>query len=257
LFVYLRRSRVDSLVNVKNSAAIRVFLINGYRCILWGFERLIESRQPAMRVVGSAASGAEALEQIDDAAPDLILLDVDLGKEEVTATITKLKARSPAKILVLTGLRNGSLPNRAMLAGASGVVRKESPAESILTAIEKVHQGKQWLDPVTKGRILSEVRGEGVTQAPGFEQTKIRSLTFREREIVALATNHPRASATTLAEMLNITEHTFRNHLTSIYEKLNVSGRLTMSAFAYKHGLTSAPPTGQGDNRSGNRRRGH
>ena len=242
-------------MNINNSAAIRVFLINGYRCILWGFERLIESRQPAMRVVGSAASGAEALERIDDAAPDLILLDIDLGNEEVTPTITKLKARSPAKILLLTGSRNGSLPNRAMLAGASGVVRKESPAETILIAIEKVHQGEQWLDPLTVGQVVAEIPGQGVTRTAGFEQAKIASLTIREREIVALATNHPRASAKTLAGMLDITEHTLRNHLTSIYQKLNVSGRLTMSAFAYKHGLTSAPSTRQGDDTSGSRGR--
>jgi len=242
-------------VNAKDSDAIRVFLINGYRCILWGLERLIESRQPGMRAVGSSINSVEALEQIDNAVPDVILLDVDLGKEEVTTTIAQLKARSPAKILVLTGSRNGSLPNRAMLAGASGVVRKESPAETILTAIEKVDQGEQWLDPVTISRTVAEISEQGVTRTPGIEQAKIASLTVREREIVALATNHPRASAVALAGMLNITEHTLRNHLTAIYEKLSVSGRLTMSAFAYAHGLTSAPPARQSENTSGRRRR--
>lgn len=209
-----------------------------------------------MRVVGSTTSSVESLEQIDNAAPDVILLDVDLGKEDVTTTLAKLKARSPAKILILTGSRNGALPNRAMLAGASGVVRKESPAETILTAIEKVHQGEQWLDPVTIGRVVAEASRQRVTQTPGFEQAKIASLTVREREIVALATNHPRASAAALSGMLNITEHTLRNHLTAIYEKLNVSGRLTMSAFAYKHGLTSAPPSRQSNNTSGSSSRG-
>lgn len=208
-----------------------------------------------MHVVGSTTNCVEALEQIDDAVPDVILLDVDLGKEEVTASIANLKARSPARILLLTGARSGSLPNRAMLAGASGVVRKESPAETVLTAIEKVHQGEQWLDPVTKGRVVAEVSRQGVTQTPGLEQAKIASLTVREREIVAIATNHPRASAVALSGMLNITEHTLRNHLTAIYENLSVSGRLTMSAFAYKHGLTSAPPTHQDENTSGSRRR--
>lgn len=241
-------------MNAKDSAAIRVFLINGFRSILWGLERLIESRHPAMRVVGTATSSAEALEKIVDAVPDLILLDVDLGKEEVTATITKLKAQSPAKILILTGSRNGSLPDRAMIAGASGVVRKESPAETILTAIDKVYQGELWLDRATMGRALARIPEERPTQTSDLEQAKIASLTVREREIVALATNNPRASAAALAEMLGITEHTLRNHLTSIYEKLDVSGRLTMSALAYKHGLASAPPTSQGDNTSARRR---
>jgi DNA-binding NarL/FixJ family response regulator len=231
-------------VDAENSAGIRVFLINGYRCILWGLERLIESRQPALRVAGSATSCAEALERIDDASPDLILLDVDLGREDLIAAIGKLKSRSPARILVLTGSRNESLPERAVLAGASGVVRKESPAETILEAIDKTHQGQLWLDRSTTGRVLAAIPRPGT--APDLDQVKIASLTVREREIVALAASYPRATGEALAEMLNISEHTVRNHLTSIYQKLNVSSRLTMSAFAYKHGLTSAPPARRG-----------
>jgi DNA-binding NarL/FixJ family response regulator len=244
-------------VGAENSVAVRVFLINGYRCILWGLERLIESRQPAMRAVGSATSCAEALEQIDDAAPDLILLDVDLGREDITEAIATLKSRSPANILVLTGSRNESLPEHAVLAGASGVVSKQSPAETILAAIAKVHQGELWLDRVTTGRVFAAIPQQRTARAPDLDQVKIASLTVREREIVALATNYPGASGEVLAQMLNISEHTLRNHLSSVYQKLDVSSRLTMSAFAYKHGLTSAPSPRQdgikSDGRAGRR----
>lgn len=242
-------------MDTENSAAVRVFLINGYRCILWGLERLIESRQPALLVAGSATSCAEALEKIDDASPDLILLDVDLGREDLIAAIAKLKSRSPAKILVLTGSRSESLPERAVLAGASGVVRKESPAEAIPAAIEKVHQGQLWLDRATVGRVFAAFPQQRTARAPDLEQVKIASLTVREREIVALATNYPSATGERLAKMLNVSEHTLRNHLSSIYQKLNVSSRLTMSAFAYKHGLISAPPARQDDVKSDDRAR--
>jgi DNA-binding NarL/FixJ family response regulator len=84
---------------------------------------------------------------------------------------------------------------------------------------------------------------------------KIASLTFREREIVALATNYPGATGEALAQMLNVSEHTLRNHLSAIYQKLNVSSRLTMSAFAYKHGLTSAPSAPGENAKSGSRTR--
>lgn len=229
-------------MNADNSAAVRVFLINGYRCILWGLERLIESGQPATLPVGSATSCADAVEQIDDAAPDLILLDVDLGHEDIAEAIGTLKSRSPAKILVLTGSRSQSLSEHAMLAGASGVVSKQSPAETILAAIVKVHQGELWLDRVTVSRVFAAFPQQRTGQAPDLEQVKIASLTVREREIVALATNYPGVTGEGLAKMLNVSEHTLRNHLSSIYQKLNVSSRLTMSAFAYKHGLISASP---------------
>ena len=208
-----------------------------------------------MRAVGSATSCAEALGQIDDAAPDLILLDVDLGHEDMTEAIAKLKSRSPAKILVLTGSRSESLSEHAVLAGAGGVVSKQSPAEAILAAIDKVHQGELWLDRVTTGRVFAAIPQQRTARPPDLDRVKIASLTVREREIVALATNYPSATGEALARMLDISGHTLRNHLSSIYQKLNVSSRLTMSAFAYKHGLTSVPSARQDGITSGDRGR--
>ena len=236
----------------ENSAAIRVFLIHGHRIVLWGLERLIESRQPALQLAGSATSCSEALQRLEAAAPDLILLDVDPGREDNIAAIAELRAKSRAKILVLTGSRDESLPDDAVFAGANGVVSKESPAETILAAIDKVYQGQLWLDRITTGRIFGEISRITSGKMLDPERAAIASLTDRERGIVVLAADHVSASAKTLARMLNISEHTLRNHLTSIYNKLHVSGRLEMQAYAYKHGLTSASPAGQGISRRKN-----
>ena len=202
----------------KNSAPIRVLLIDDHRSILWGLERLIESGRPAMQVVGTATNCADALKLIDTAAPDLILLDIGLGTENGVDEIPNLLARSHAKILVLTGLRDESLHDKAVLAGASGVVEKEAPAETILAAIEKVHEGQLWLDRVATGRIFLEFARENAAQAIDPERAKIASLTDREREVVAIAATHAGFNAKAIAEMLFISEHTLRNHLTSIYD---------------------------------------
>src|SRR4051812_15305062 len=100
------------------SDPIRVFLIDDHRTILWGLEKLIESGKPAMRVVGSATSFTEAVKTLEKAAPDVILLDLDLGSENGIDAIPKLIAASHAKILILTGLRNESVHHSAVLAGA-------------------------------------------------------------------------------------------------------------------------------------------
>jgi two-component system nitrate/nitrite response regulator NarL len=223
---------------LNNSAPIRVFLIDDHRSILWGLERLIESGKPAMQVVGTATNCADALKLIDEAAPDLILLDIGLGNENGVDEIPKLMARSRAKILVLTGLRDESLHDKAVLAGASGVVEKEAPAETILAAIEKVHEGQLWLDRVATGRIFLEMARENAAQSVDPERVKIASLTDREREIVSIAATHAGFNAKAIAEMLYISEHTLRNHLTSIYDKLQVANRLELFAYVYKHGLT-------------------
>ena len=222
----------------KGSAPIRVLIIDDHRSILWGLERLIESGKPAMQVVGTATNCTDALKLIDEAAPDLILLDSDLGDENGVDEIPKLMARSRAKILVLTGLRDESLHDKAVLAGASGVVEKEASAETILAAIEKVHEGQLWLDRVATGRIFLEFSRDNAAQTVDPERAKISSLTERESEIVAIAATHAGANAKAIAEMLYISEHTLRNHLTSIYDKLQVASRLELFAYAHKHGLT-------------------
>jgi two-component system, NarL family, nitrate/nitrite response regulator NarL len=222
----------------KSPAPIRVLLIDDHRSILWGLERLIESGKPAMEVVGTATNCTDALKLVDETAPDLILLDIGLGDQNGVDEIPNLIARSKAKILVLTGVRDESLHDKAVLAGASGVVEKEAPAETILAAIEKVHEGQLWLDRVATGRIFLEMSRESAAQSVDPERAKIQSLTDREREIVAVSSSHAGANAKSIAEMLYISEHTLRNHLTSIYDKLHVANRLELFAYAHKHGLT-------------------
>ena len=222
----------------KSPAPIRVLLIDDHRSILWGLERLIESGKPAMEVVGTATNCTDALKLVDEAAPDLILLDIGLGDQNGVDEIPNLLARSRAKILVLTGMRDESIHDKAVLAGASGVVEKEAPAETILAAIEKVHEGQLWLDRAATGRIFLELSRENAAQSADPERAKIQSLTDREREIVAVAASHAGANAKAIAEMLYISEHTLRNHLTSIYDKLDVANRLELFAYAHKHGLT-------------------
>jgi len=225
-------------VEARNSVAIRVFLISAHRCILWGFERLVESAQPTMQVVGSAASCSEAFERLGAVTADLILFDIGVGRADGIAAIANLKARSSAKILVLTGLRDETVHDDAVFAGASGVVRKESPAETILAAIGKVHAGELWLDRATTARIFGQISQISLGRPQDEEKAKIASLTAREREVIAFAANHPGATGETLAQMLKISQSTLRNHFTSIYNKLAVSNRLGLCAYAYKHELT-------------------
>lgn len=239
----------------ENSVSIRVFLISGQSCVLWGLERLIETQRPAMHLAGTARSCAEAFERIGDAAPDLVLLDVDSALEDSLAAIIELKAKSSVKILILTGAHHEFLHDDAMMAGAHGVVRKESSTETILSAIEKVHAGQLWADRAAVGRIVGELSRRRSSQESDPAQARINSLTAREREIVTLAAEHPGTSAKVLAPMLNLSLHTLRNHLTSIYEKLGVRNHTAMYAFAQKHGLTSEFPAARRPLRSSFRTR--
>lgn len=225
-----------------NGAAIRVFLIDDHRSMLWGLERLVKSARPGMELVGSATNCTDAFKRLDEASPDVILLDILLGNESGLDAIAQLIARSKAKILVLTGLRDKAVHDKAVMAGARGVVEKEAPAEMILAAIEKVHDGQLWLSGDAVGRIFIELsRKAAAAQATDPEQLKISALTDREREIVVAIATYEGATVRTIAEALHISEHTLHNHLTSIYDKLGVANRLGLFAYAYQHGLIKRP----------------
>lgn len=225
----------------RDTSKIRVLLVDDHRSILWGLEKLIASANPGMEVVGTATNIADALGLLERAAPDVILLDLDLGSESGLDAIPKLNAKSAAKILVLTGVRDEAVHDKAVLAGARGVVEKEAPAETILAAIGKVHDGELWLDRAAAGRIFVEFSRRGAPRKPDPEQRKIAELTDREREIIAVTVADAGATAKTIADKLHISEHTLRNHLTSIYSKLAVANRLELFAYAHKHILTTPP----------------
>lgn len=220
-----------------NVPMIRILLIDDHRSVLWGLEKLIESNQPEMAVVGSVTNRTDALALLDKVSPDVILLDMDLGEESGLDAIPELLAKSTAKVLVLTGMRDQSIRDRAVLAGARGVVLKEDSAETILSAIRKVHAGQLWLDRAATGRVFVALSRKDAEEAADPEIKKISMLTTREREIIAAITNNAGATSRKIAEMLHIGEHTLSNHLTSIFDKLSVANRLELFAYAHQHGL--------------------
>lgn len=216
---------------------IKVYLIDDHKSVLWGLKKLIESVSPKMCLVGQSTKWTEALSQLTNVKPDVILLDLDLGEEDGLDAIPEIVAQGVGKILVLTGMRDPAKHDQAVVLGARGVVEKEDSADTILTAIAKVHGGHIWLPRLAIDRILAELSKKDIPPKLSPEQEKIASLTARERAIVEAVANNANANARMLASMLFISEYTLRNHLTSIYLKLGVSSRLELFAFAHNNGL--------------------
>jgi DNA-binding NarL/FixJ family response regulator len=220
-----------------NTEPIKIFLIDDHRSVLWGLEKLIDSEKPKMEVIGTATNAAEALNQLDNISPDVILTDLDLNGESVVSTIPKLLLKSKAKILVLTGSRDLELRDSAMLAGAKGIVEKGETAETILRAIDMIHRGEIWIDRTSSGRIINELSRKKSLEANNPEHRKIASLTRKERLTAAAVANDAAANTKVIATRLCISENTLRNHLTSIYAKLEISTRLELFVYANKHGI--------------------
>jgi DNA-binding NarL/FixJ family response regulator len=216
---------------------IGVLLVEDHQTMLWGLQTLIDAERPRMAVVGTARTCPDALASAARLAPDVILLDLDLGGVCMIEFLPELLANGLSRALVLTGARDTDALDLAVRRGARGILHKEVPAGQVLKAIEKIHRGELWFDAETMGRVFGQLMGARGAPKPDPVQEKHASLTARERAIVNAAIAHSGCANHEVAERLFISEHTLRNHLSSIYRKLNVANRLEMYVYAVRHGL--------------------
>ena len=203
--------------------------------MLWGLQKLVESAAPRMLVAGTATSLSAALKTIEEQRPNIVLFDAPLAEShgrDIITTMTELGS----KVILLTAAHTPDVVDQAMLAGASGVVRKSEPAATVLRAVECVFKGELWLDRKTTARVVASLRN-----ATRGAQLPHDSLTVAERNILAAVAQHSSAPNKVIANALNISTHTLRNHLASIYDKLGMHRRLDVVLYALKNGLDRIP----------------
>jgi two-component system, NarL family, nitrate/nitrite response regulator NarL len=222
------------------TSQIRILLVDDHKSMLWGLERLIESEKQSMEVVGKASNRAETFATLTSEKPDIVLLDIDLNGENGLDFIEDILAQSTARILVLTGLQDIAVHQRAILSGASGVVLKSEKAEVILRAIKYVYAGEMWFDRAATSRLLKSLNASVTASNQDVNQTRIATLTPKERQVMAAMAAVPGARNKVVADKLCISEHTLRNHLTVIYNKLEIENRLELLMFVIEHKLTEA-----------------
>ena len=144
-------------------------------------------------------------------------------------------------MLVLTASDDAQRLCRAVELGAKGVLHKSEPPQTILSAMQQVHQVGAWLNPRLMGEVLGRLTGVQARSAPALDagQARIASLTARERDIVVALSKSPSDKLLTVASRLGMSENTLRNHLTMVYGKLAVRGRLELHVFAAENGLSA------------------
>jgi DNA-binding NarL/FixJ family response regulator len=224
-----------------NQKPIRIVIIDDHKIIREGLRDLIESHG-GMIVVGEAGDRSDGLEVALKSKPDVVVLDLDLGRDNGLTLIPELLAAvENTNILILTGVRDVEKRDQAMELGAKGIVLKEEGANELLNAIEKVFTtGEYWLEPGAYKRLL-EKRKPQPEPPRDPEALRIATLTEREREIIGLVGEGLENKQ--IADRLRpvVAEATVRNNLSVIYDKLGIQGgRLGLLVYAYKHGLVSS-----------------
>ncbi|MFJ2840725.1 response regulator [Streptomyces griseofuscus] len=205
---------------------VRILVCDDHAVVRAGLLALLHSA-PDIEVVGEAGSGEEALALARKTAPDVVLMDLQLGAGiDGVETTRRLRATSPAPhVLVLTTYDTDADVTRAVAAGATGYLLKAERAEDLFTAIHAAARGRPALSPPVADRVMSRLRNPRPTLTP------------RERDILAqLAHGLPNHA---IARSLFISEATVKTHLRRIYDKLGVDTRAGAVAVAKEQRLLS------------------
>lgn len=216
---------------------IRILIVDDHQIIRDGLCELIKSHG-GMTVVGVAENCVNALRLASSEQPDVIVLDLDLGADSGLILLPELlETARKAAVIVLTGVRDTKIRDRAMQLGAKGMVLKENGAIELLNAIEKVHRtGEYWLELGAAKRLFDmKIVREGETQADP-EAAKNATLTATERALITYLGQG--LDNRQIAVEMHMAESTVRNNLTRVYDKLEIKGgRLALLVYAYRYGL--------------------
>jgi DNA-binding NarL/FixJ family response regulator len=211
---------------------IRVAIVDDQALFRAGIGMLLSS-QPDLEFVGEAGDGSEALAMVRETTPDVVLMDIRMPGMDGVAATAQLNAElsEPPRIVVLTTFDLDEAAARALRAGASGFLLKDSDPEFLLAAIRTVHSGTAVLAPSATRELLDRFGA----RAEAAGQDLLEDLTDRERQIFALAARG--LSNAEIAATEFVSEATVKTHISRVLSKLGLRDRVQLVVFAYERGL--------------------
>ena len=189
--------------------------------------------QPDFSVVGDTDDGERLVKLVAEQKPDILFLDLDLGKISGPEALQKIASlHTGVRAIILTDAAGNSIIARALLWGVYGIVRKEDPTHLLFKSIRTVMNGQYWVNHTEVVEIVQNMRSLAATVEQRAQQ-QARSLSSQQQRIieaiVAGCTNKD------IAQEMSLSERTVKYHLTRIFEKLGVSGRMELARHSLKN----------------------
>jgi two-component system response regulator DegU len=205
-------------------------LVDDHQMLRQGLRRSLE--EEGFYVVGEASDGEQAVRLVPAAKPDVILMDVSMPEMDGIEATRRIIQNDPDKrIVMLTMHADKDLIDAAIKAGAVGYLTKDCSTDEVIQAVRMAANGETALSPQLAKTMLSEVRK--IDEKAAREEDRL--VTKREEEVLQLIADG--CSTPEVAQKLYISQKTVKNHLASIYEKLNARDRTQAVLLAVRMGI--------------------
>jgi DNA-binding NarL/FixJ family response regulator len=210
---------------------IRIMIVDDHEVVRSGLKAILEPEDD-LEVVGEASSGSEAVEKVARLDPSLVLMDVRMEEMSGIEACRLIKSSHPqVNVLMLTSFGEEEAVMAPIMAGASAYLLKNVGRSELIRAIRGVAGGQNLLDPAVTKRVMERLAQLTVKD----EEREVAGLSGREKEVLALVARG--STSKEIAGKLVISEHTARNHLSRILDKLGLTRRSEAAVFAAEHGL--------------------
>lgn len=211
--------------------SITVFLADDHTIVRDGLRYLLEA-QENIRVVGEASDGREAVRRVKMLRPDIVIMDILMAGLNGIEAAGQICRECPATRVIMLSMQSSSESIvRALKAGASGYLLKESAGRELVNAIHEIHAGRRYLSP----KVSEQVIGACLNRAEEMSDP-LAGLSRREREVLQLVVEG-RTSAE-IADTLFLSVKTVETYRSRLMQKLGIRDIPALIKFAIQHGLT-------------------
>lgn len=208
---------------------IKIMLADDHLLMREGIRKLLEF-DGTIKVVEEASDGEECIEKIKVSEPEVLLLDINMPKKNGIEVLKIIKdEKIDVKVLILTVHNEIEYLIKAVDIGVDGYILKDSESSELKKAIRAVNNGENYIQP----KLIPALNNKLISR--DIDKDKIDSLTGREIEVLIQVANGMFNKE--IANTLNISERTVKNHISNIFKKIEVSDRTQAAVFAIKNDL--------------------
>jgi NarL family two-component system response regulator LiaR len=219
-------------------AKVTVLIVDDHAVVRRGLRTFLEL-QAEVEVVGEAANGQEAIEQVSQLRPDVVLMDLVMPRLDGIEATRRIRSLNPeARVLILTSFAEDERVFPAIEAGAHGYLLKDVSPDDLVRAVLAAARGEAQLHPEITRKLMEQVAARASKPDPeeaGSDRTRLEELTDRELEVLRLIAQG--LNNREIAGALTISEKTVKTYVSNILSKLHLADRTQAAIYALKMGL--------------------